>query len=338
MKLSYRNYALKLEYPFGISNYTRTSHDTVLVTIERDGITGFGEASSVRYLGETTETINAFLDKVQLEDFKDPERIADVLDYVDGIAPGNTAAKTGIDLALHDLTGKIRQEPCYRRFGADPDNMPATTFTIGIDTVDIVREKVRKASGFKILKIKLGSDHDREIIEAVRAETNMPLSIDANQGWKDRQQAVDMIGWLKEKGTVFVEQPMDKDDWEGNAWVTANSPLPVIADEAMQRIGSLDNIKGAYHGINIKLMKCTGLQEGFRIIQKAREMGLKIMIGCMSETSCGIMAGAALAPLADWADLDSPWLITNNPYKTPGLTDGKIVLTNEYGLGLSVLN
>jgi L-alanine-DL-glutamate epimerase-like enolase superfamily enzyme len=260
MKLTYRNYELKLEYPFGISGYTRTTHDTVLVTIEQDGVKGYGEGSSVRYLGETTETINAFLNKLRLENFNDPDKINEVLDYVDNLAPRNTAAKTAIDLALHDLTGKLRNKPCYQFFGSDPLKMPATTFTIGIDSVEVIREKVRKASSFKMLKIKLGSDHDREIIEAVRAESDAPLSIDANQGWKDRNEAVEMIEWLKEKGVVFIEQPMDKDDRDGNAWVTEHSPLPVLADEAMQRLNDLNAIKGAYSGINIKLMKCTGMR------------------------------------------------------------------------------
>ncbi|RYG00710.1 MAG: dipeptide epimerase, partial [Chitinophagaceae bacterium] len=238
-------------------------------------------------------------------------------------------------IAIYDLKGKLLGIPCYQFFKADPKKMPVTSLTIGIDNLDMIRKKVRGAGNFKALKIKLGSSYDKEIINTVREESNVPLYIDANQGWTDKQEALEMIHWLAEKGTEFIEQPMDKNNADENAWITAHSPIPIIADEAMQRLTDLEKLSGIYHGINIKLMKCTGLLEASKIITKARALNLKIMVGCMSETSCGIMAGAAIAPLCDWADLDGPWLITNNPFKNPELVDGKIQLRNQAGLGLS---
>lgn len=335
MKLSFRPYELRLEYPFGISGYTRTTHTTILTEIEHEGIKGYGEGSPMRYLMETADTITSFLGNVSLNRFNNPEDIAAIMEYVDDIAPGNTSAKTSIDIALHDLLGKIRQKPCYSLFGTNPAMMPLTTLTIGIDTPEMVRKKVRGATQFKMIKVKLGSDNDRDIINAVTEETDVPICIDANQGWDNKEAALDMIFWLKEKGALFIEQPMNKNDHESNGWIADNSPLPVIADEAMQRFQDLDALKGVYHGINIKLVKCTGMLEAYKIIERARQLNMKVMIGCTSESSCAIMGAAALAPLCDWADLDAPWLITNNPYQTPELKEGKIILTDQPGLGIT---
>ena len=334
MKLSFKPFELEMEHPFTISGYTRTAHTTILVQIQHDGHTGYGEGSPMRYLGETQASITAFLQLVKLEQFNNPLQIREILAYVDQLAPGNTTAKTAIDIALHDLAGKLLQQPCYALFNALPENMPYTTLTIGIDTPEMVCRKIREAQGFHRVKIKLGSDDDYGILRAVFAETDLPVCVDANQGWKDRQQALDMIAWLHEKKVLFVEQPMSRDDIDGNAWITEHSPVPVIADEAVQRLDTLHALKGAYSGINIKLVKCTGMAEAFSMITAAREMNMQVMIGCTTESSCAIMAGAALAPLCDWADLDSPWLITNNPFATPQLENGKLVLTNLPGLGL----
>jgi L-alanine-DL-glutamate epimerase-like enolase superfamily enzyme len=164
--------------------------------------------------------------------------------------------------------------------------------------------------------------------------TDKPLYVDANQGWKDRVEALDMAHWLAEKGVIMIEQPMNKADLDGNAFVTEGSPIPILADESCQRLDDIVRVKGSFHGINIKLMKATGLAEGFNMIKKAREYGMKVMIGCMSETSCGIYAAAAMAPLCDYVDLDTPWLVTNNPYKRPILKYGKLQLSDANGLGL----
>lgn len=337
MDLRFKPFNLQLKHAFGISGYTRTSTPLVLTEIEYDGITGFGEASMPPYLGENQGTAQQFLGKADLAQFDAPrnlEDIAGVMQYLDSLAPGNAAAKAAADIALHDLLGKLSGQPCYRLFGVNPDAMPATSFTIGIDTPEMIREKIKEVEAFQVIKVKLGSDHDKEIIETIRSETAAPLSVDANQGWKNREQALEMIHWLSERKVLFIEQPMPKENIEGNAWLTSNSPLPVIADEACQRIEDVERAAGVYDGINIKLMKCTGMHEAFGMISKARQLNLKILIGCMTETSCAVMAAAALAPLCDWADLDGPWLIANNPWKAPELENGRIRLENRPGLGL----
>lgn len=337
MKLRFTPFDLQLKHAFGISGHTRTFTPLVLVEIEHQGIVGYGEASMPPYLGENQESAQAFLRQIDPMQLHVPEKRDDVtetMQYLDTLAPGNTAAKAAVDIAMHDLLGKLLDRPCYELFGANPLAMPATSFTIGIDSLEMIRNKVKEAAGFQIIKVKLGSDRDREIIRTIRSETDLPLCVDANQGWTNRTQALEMIEWLSDQKVLFVEQPMPKEDWEGNAWLTAKSPLPVIADEACQRLPDVDKMAAVYDGINIKLMKCTGLDEAAKMILRARELDLKILIGCMTETSCAVMAAAALAPLCDWADLDGPWLVSNNPWRAPKLDQGRIQLEYQSGLGL----
>jgi L-alanine-DL-glutamate epimerase-like enolase superfamily enzyme len=214
--------------------------------------------------------------------------------------------------------------------------MPVTSFTIGIDTKEMIIQKVKEAEGLKVIKVKLGRDSDKELIQTIRSVTNVPLYVDANQGWTDRKQSLDLIYWLKEQGVALIEQPMQKTDIDGNAWITEHSPIPIIGDEAVQRLADVEKAKGVYHGINIKLMKSAGMYEAQQMISQARELDLKVLIGCMSETSCATLAAAALAPQCDWADLDGPFLTTNNPYKMPGFNNGKWVLNDEAGLGIKL--
>lgn len=334
MKLTYQPYQLELKYLFGISKFTRTATPLMLLKLEYEGFTGYGEASMVPYMGENLETAMAFLQKVDLSFFYHPFSMAEVMAYLDSISLGNPNIKAAIDIAFHDLIGKIDQKPCYKMFGSDPQKMPVTSFTLGIDTPEMMIKKAQEAADFKVIKIKLGRDNDEEIIHAIRSVTSVPLYVDANQGWTDRKKSLDKIYWLHEQGVVLIEQPMDKNDLDGNAWLTENSPVAIIGDEAVQRFADVEKAKGVYHGINVKLMKSAGMYEGHRMILKARELGLKVMIGCMSETSCATLAAAALAPLCDWADLDGPFLTKNNPYQNPDFADGKYVLKEASGLGL----
>lgn len=340
MTFSFKPFNLQLRHAFGISGHTRITTPAVLTRMEHAGITGYGEASMPPYLGENQNTAQEFLSGVDLEQFDEPRTLEDIgaiMQYVDSLAPGHTAAKASVDIALHDWLGKALKTPCYGLFGTTPAEMPVTSFTIGIDTPEVVRQKVQEATGFKVIKVKLGSpgySGDKAIVEAIRSETEVPLCVDANQGWEDRHEALDMIHWLSERKVLFVEQAMPKADTEGNAWLTEHSPLPTVGDEAVQRYADVERSRGVYDGINIKLMKCTGLYETHRMILKARELDLKILIGCMTETSCAVMAAAALAPLCDWADLDGPWLLANNPWEPPVLQDGIIRLSTAPGLGL----
>lgn len=335
MKISSKEFELELKHPFSISKFTRTSTPLLLLKAEYEGVTGYGEASMVPYMGESHATAQAFLAKVDWSRFKFPFDFAAIHQYLDSIEAGNPAIKAAIDIALNDISAKLQNKSCHEIFGADPAKMPVTSYTIGIDTPEVIREKVADAQGFKVLKIKLGRDNDKELIQTIRSVSSLPLYVDANQGWSDRKQAIEMVYWLHDQGVVLIEQPMDKNNLGGNAWLTQRSPIPILADEAVQRIGDMDKLKGAYHGINIKLMKSAGLYEAHQMILKARSFGMKILIGCMSETSIATLAGAALAPLCDWADLDGPWLTKNNPFDAPKMENGKYVLNNLPGLGLT---
>jgi len=306
----------------------------MLTRIEFDGIIGYGEASMPPYLGESHQSVSDFLSKVDLSQFDDPFLIEDILSYVDGLAPGNYAAKASVDIALHDLVGKIMQQPWYRIWGFNPQHTPNTSFTIGIDTPDVVKEKTREATPYKILKVKLGGGNDREMINSVRAITDKPLCVDVNQGWSNRQEALEMVHWLKEQGVVFVEQPMPKTAVDDIAWLTQNSPLPIIADEAIQTVGDIPNILGVYSGINIKLMKCGGMRAAHQMALIAKGLGMKVMLGCMTETSCAVTAAAHLSPLADWADLDGNLLIRNDVFEGLKIVNGKVMLPGGKGIGV----
>lgn len=334
MKFTFKPYTLELKHTFTISSYTRSKTPIVLTKLEYDGYVGYGEASMPPYLGESHKTVIDFLRKVNLNQFNDPFQLDNILEYVDNIEMGNTAAKASIDIALHDLIGKLLNKPLFTIWGFNKSKTPNTSFTIGIDTEDVLIKKVNEASEYKILKIKLGSNNDKKLISTIRGITNKPIAIDANQGWKDREFALEMINWLKEKNVLIIEQPMPKEQIDDLAWLTEKSPLPIFADEGVQRLEDVLNLKGIYSGINIKLMKCTGLREANKMITVANAAGLKIMIGCMTETSCAISAASQLSPQAEWADLDGNLLIKNDPYQGTKIVDGKIILNNMAGIGL----
>jgi L-alanine-DL-glutamate epimerase-like enolase superfamily enzyme len=287
------------------------------------------------YLGESHESVSKFLSLLNLSQFNDPFLLIDILEYANGIMPGNYAAKASVDIALHDLIGKLVGEPFYRLFGLNPSRAPLTSFTIGLDAPEIIRQKVAEAGPYKILKVKLGRENDREMVEVIRSLTDKPLCVDVNQGWKDRNYALEMAGWLKEKGVIFLEQPMPKEMKDDIAWLTQRSPLPVIGDEAIQNISDLLNNKDIYSGINIKLMKCGGLNAAMKMINVARAFGMKVMIGCMTETSCAVSAAAQLSPLADWCDLDGNLLISNDPFEGLKIVEGKVMLPEVPGIGIT---
>jgi len=334
LKLSYRPYELQLRHVFTVATSSRTTTPVVLTSIEYDGVTGFGEASMPPYLGESHESVLNFLSKVNLEQFSDPFFMEDILAYIEGVMPGNYAAKASLDIALHDLTGKLLGQPWFRLWGLNPAKTPLTSFTIGIDTAEVVREKTLEAGAFKMLKIKLGRDNDREMIETVRSVTDVPIFVDVNQGWKDRVYAMEMANYLNEKNCLFIEQPMPKEQVDDIAWLTAGSPLPIVADEALQTVSQLLSMKGIYSGINIKLMKCGGMHAAYKMITMARQMDMKVLIGCMTETSCAVSAAAQLSPLVDWADLDGNLLISNDLYEGMTVVDGRVNLPDRPGIGI----
>lgn len=338
MQASYLPFNLELKHPFSISGFTRTSTPLLLLRLTYENITGYGEASMVPYLGESYSTAEIFLKKVEWNRFAYPFNFPEIIAYLDHLDKGNSAVKAAIDIALNDLNGKIQQKPCYEIYQADPAKMPVTSYTVGIDEPAVIKEKVADAKGFKVIKVKLGSANDRELIRTIRSVTDLPLYADANQGWTDRKKSIELIYWLHDQGVLLIEQPMNKNDIEGNAWLTSRSPIPILADEAVQRLTDIDKIRGAYHGINVKLMKSGGMYEAHQMILKARSYGMKVLIGCMSETSIGTQAGIALAPLANWADLDGPFLTRNNPFEAPVLENGRYKLEDLPGLGLKGLS
>jgi L-alanine-DL-glutamate epimerase-like enolase superfamily enzyme len=336
MQLTYQPFELQLKHPFTIAKFSRTSTPIILLQIAHEGHIGYGEASMVPYMGESHESAIAFLKKVDVSQFSHPFNFEGIIGYLDSIAPNNPAIKAAIDIALYDLDGKLKQQPCWKLLGSNPALMPVTSLTIGIDTPEVVIQKVKEADACKVIKVKLGRDSDRELITTIRSVTNKPLYVDANQGWTELQQSLDMCYWLQEQGVQLIEQPMLKTDIDSNAWLTARSPVPIIGDEAVQRLPDVEKAKGVYHGINVKLMKSAGVYEAHRMILKAKELGLKVLIGCMSETSCATLAAAALAPQCDWADLDGPFLTSNNPFADPEFADGKYMLNDDAGLGLKL--
>jgi L-alanine-DL-glutamate epimerase-like enolase superfamily enzyme len=336
MILRFTPYTAELRHAFTIATASRTSTPGMLVEVEHDGVIGYGEASMPPYLGETQASAAAFLARVDLGRFPDPFQLGEILPAIDALAPGNTAAKAAVDIALHDWIGKKLGAPWHRIWGLDPAKAPVTSFTIGIDTPDIVRQKTREAAPYKIIKVKLGRDPatDRALIDAIREVTDCPITVDANQGWPDRADALRMIEWLATRGVLFIEQPMPKENPDDTAWLRERSPLPLIADESVQRLPDVRRALGVFDGINIKLMKCTGLREAHQMITVARALGLKVMLGCMTETSCAISAAAQLSPLVDWADLDGALLIKNDVFLGTTVVDGKLTLNGLPGIGV----
>lgn len=337
LTLRFRPYDLRMKQTFTIAGNSRTMTPALLTTLEYDGVIGYGEASMPPYLGETQQTATEFLSKLRLERFSSPFLMEDILTYVDAVAPGNSAAKAAVDIALHDLVGKLLNTPWHRIWGLNPERAPHTSYTIGMDSPEVVRQKSLDAP-YEILKVKLGGSNDRLLIDTIRSVSDKPICVDANQGWSDRREALDTIHFLAERGVTFVEQPMPKGAIDDTAWLTQHSPIPIVADESLQRLADLERLKGVFSGINIKLMKCTGMREAHRMITVARALEMQVMIGCMTETSCAISAAAQLSPACDWADLDGNVLISNDCFKGVTVLDGKIKLNQLAGIGANPIH
>jgi len=335
LQLKWTPYDLQMKHVFTIANSSRRTTPVVLTSLTYDGVTGYGEASLPPYLGESQASVIEFLKKIDLSGFSNPFEIEEILQYVDKIAENNTAAKAAVDIALHDLTGKLMGQPWHKMFGVNLNKIPNTTYTIGIDTDEMIRTKVKEVDGqFNILKVKLGTKDDKRIINAVRSATKLPIAIDANQGWEDKQYALDMIYWLKEQGVVMIEQPLNKYNLDDLAWVTERSPLPVFGDESLQRLRDVQKLKGVFSGINIKLMKCTGIREAWNMRNLARALNMKVMLGCMTETSCAISAAAQIVAGVDFADLDGNLLIANDIFDGAIFKDGKMIPNDRPGVGV----
>ena len=335
LNLRFRPYELKLRHAFNLARNQRTTTPGVQVEIEYDGITGYGEASMPPYLGESVQSVTEFLSKLDLSQFTDPFRIEDIHEYMEKVAPDNRAAKASVDIALHDLTGKIMQQPWYKIWGLNPEKAPNTSYTISYnENADEMRKEIEETAPFRVVKIKMGTGHDKELLETFRKYSDTPICVDANQGWSDREKALEMCHLLAEQNCLFVEQPMDKSAIADTAWLRERSPLPIIADEFLQRLPDVRRAAEAYDGINIKLMKSTGMHEAYQMATLARSLGMKVMLGCMTETSCAVTAAAQLSPLMDWADLDGNLLISNDIFDGIKIVDGKVTIPDRPGIGV----
>jgi L-alanine-DL-glutamate epimerase-like enolase superfamily enzyme len=334
MKLSWQHYDLQLKHTFRIARNARDFVPVVILQLEHDGIIAYGEASpNVRY-GEDVETLNAFFARFELSKFDSPFALDEILKYVDSLAVGNNSAKCAIDLALHDWIGKKLKVPLWKMWGLNPPDAPLSSFTIAIDSKVIVQQKVREAADFPLLKIKVGLENDREMIEAIREITDKPLYVDANEGWKTREKALESVKWLKDKNIVFIEQPMPAAQFEDTKWLRDHSEIPLIADESVLHLEDVPRLAQAFDGINIKLMKSGGLCEATRMIHTAKALKMKVMMGCMIETAVGISAAAQLSPMLDYCDLDGNVLISNDPFDGCRNIKGRLELTEKAGLGV----
>lgn len=336
--MSFQPYELKLRHAFNLAKNKRTTTPGVQVQIEYDGLTGYGEASMPPYLGESVASVTKFLGKLDLNRFSDPFRIEDIHAYMDSVAPDNRAAKASVDIALHDLTGKIMGQPWYKIWGLNPDNTPNTSYTISYqsDPAEMQKE-IDECAPFKVVKVKMGVGHDKEIVEILRRQSDVAICVDANQGWSDKHHALEMCNWLAERNCLFVEQPMPKEMLDETAWLRERSPLPLVADEFLQRLPDVQRAQGAYDAINIKLMKSTGMHEAYKMAVMARALGMKVMLGCMTETSCAVTAAAQLSPMVDWADLDGNLLIANDRFDGIKIVDGKVTVPDRPGIGVELI-
>jgi len=313
--------------------------DTVHVRYTRDGVTGFGEGAPIIRYKETAELARQALLAVSAElAAGDPRRFDKLLAQVRrSLGDGQHAAMAAVDIALCDWMGKKLGIPLYQYFGLDPADAPVTTFSIGIDTPEITRQKTREAEEFPVLKIKVGLQNDEETIEAVRSVTKKPLRVDANEGWTDKEEAIRKINWLESQGVELIEQPMPAHMFEETRYVRAHVHIPIIADEACTDAALIPKLCEAYDGINVKLDKSGGVMEAYRWIKFARAMKMRVMLGCMVSSSCTVTAAAHLAPLVDYPDLDGNLLISNDPYEGVKVRQGKLILPSGPGLGLKTL-
>lgn len=335
MKLDIDERTLRPRHAYTLSREKIAERRSVFVTLEHEGVTGQGEGSPIARHGETPEGVAAALERMRpLLTEADPQSHGPLIRSLRSLAPASRTALAAIDAAIMDWIGKAKGQPLYRLHGADPAAMPPTSMTITIDTPERVRERAREAAGFHVLKLKVGGREDRDMILAIRAVTDVPIRVDANEGYPDRETAMREIDWLASRTVELIEQPLPAGRPEDMAWLKARSPIPLIADEAFETLEDLPDLALAYHGINIKLVKCGGSLAALDAIREARRLGLSVMLGSTLETCLGIAAAAHLAPLADHVDLDGNLLIANDPFAGHPIQDGRIALKDRPGLGI----
>lgn len=335
MKCSYRTINLPFTYPFTISKGTKTHQPALIIELEHRGVTGYGEAPAIAYYNIPVEKMVEDLErkKVMVEKFAftEPERY---WHYLHHLFPQNNFLVCALDIAAWDMVGRAYRKPLYQLWNLDPAKAPLTDYTIGIDTIDKMVEKM-KEKPWPIYKIKLGTTEDIAIVEALRKHTESVFRIDANAGWT-LKEALEKIPQLKDLGVEFIEQPLAKDDWEGMKVLYEKSSLPLIADEACVVESDVEKCHNHFHGINIKLTKCSGITPARRMIDNARSLGMKVMLGSMNESSIGSAAIAHLSPLLDYVDMDGPLLLKQDIATGLNFDNGRVIFSEEPGLGVTV--
>ena len=334
MKVRYKTYNLPFHHPFTISRGTKTHQPTFVVELEFMGIKGYGEAPAISYYNIPVEKMVEDLERkkifVEKFAFSDPERY---WHYLHHLFPNNSFLICALDMAGWDLYGKLKRKQLHELWGLDTATAPLTDFTIGIDSIDTMIAKMKERP-WPIYKIKVGVEGDIEMVTALRAHTYAVFRVDANAGWT-LEQAMQKIPLLKELGVELVEQPLAKDDWAGMKELFSASPLPLFADESCVAESDVEKCHGYFHGINIKLTKCSGITPARRMIRKARELGMNVMVGCMNESSVGTAAIAQLAPLLDHVDMDGPLLLSEDIADGVQFDNGKIIYTPYNGIGIN---
>ena len=339
MNLTYFPFTIELKDTFSLAHGSRKTTPAVIIEIEHEGIIGYGEASLPPYLIEDQKSVIEFLNKVNLSGFNNPTEINSILKYVNNLDEENNAAKASIDIALHDLTGKLMGLPLYKFLSIENKNEIFSSYTISITSNEKIKQMITDASQYEFFKVKLGTENDKEIIELISSMSGKPLYIDVNQGWNDKFYALEMVSWLADKNVKLVEQPLPKEMWEESKWLCERSPVPIIADESVQKIEDLEKVSKSFSGVNIKLMKCGGIHQAKLMFEKAKQLDLKTMLGCMTETSCAVTAASHLASLADWVDLDGAELISNDLFSGMKIVQGKLIIPETPGIGVvKILN
>jgi len=334
MKIQHTTYNLRFKYPFTISRGTKTHQPTLIVSLEQFGLTGYGEAPAISYyhipVDKMVEDLEIKKPVIEKFAFTEPTRFWHFLHH---LIPENPFLVCALDIAAWDLYGKMQKKPLYACWKLDIREGPMTDYTIGIDSIEKMIEKM-KAKPWPIYKIKLGTSEDAEIIRALRNHTDSVLRVDANSGW-NLQQALDLIPALDACGVEFIEQPLEKSNHDGMRVLYQQSPIPLIADESCVSEQDVDQCHGLFHGINIKLTKCSGLTPALRMIETARKLGMKVMAGSMNESSIGSAAIGHLLPLLDYVDMDGPLLLDEDLASGLKFEQGKVTLSGKPGLGIT---
>ncbi len=332
LRIRFVRYSLKFKTPFRIAHGERDSTPCVFLTLSDENLIGYGEATLPPYLGISQLRVEEFLRKVTPGKLNTDS--AELLNNsLKEITPACYPAMAAADMAWHDLMAQKNKMPLYKWLGLTKQFVAKGMFTIGISTEEELIGKLPEAESMPVLKIKTSVGNEKAIISLIRKFTDKPVAIDANQSWGNPDDKLELLYWLKEMNVILVEQPFRKHE-RVPEYIFKESPIPLIADESFQTIDDLKKISGSYHGINIKLMKCGGIYPALQIIKEARMRNLKIMIGCMSESTCGCSAAAHLLSLVDWYDLDGPLLIKNDPFDGLNFQEGKIVISEKAGLGI----